>query len=307
MLLTADDVDFKAYLAEPQTAARVQSSASFRDALHKELYDLEWKERGAFLPWRRFDQIRFNGGQVSLWLGMNGHGKSLMTSAVMLDFMTQGQKVCIASMEMYPHDTLKRMLRQAVGVQTPSKTTTDQFLKWSDPRLFIYDQQGTVDREEMLAIIRYTAAKLGVQHFVLDSLLKCNMAEDDYTLQKRFVDALTIVARDFNVHIHLIHHSRKPSDEHSIPGKYDSRGSGTVVDQVDHVFVVWRNKKKEFDKRANKPVDDSLPDCILVCDKNRHLGWEGKIALWVNPDTGTYHDTSERLFHATDMRIPVNV
>lgn len=307
MLLTADDVDFKSYLQEPTTAARVQSTSRFRDALHKELYDIEWRERGAFLPWRRFDQIRFIGGQVSLWLGMNGHGKSLLTSAVMLDFMSQGQKVCIASMEMYPHDTLKRMLRQAVGVQTPSKPTTDQFLKWSDPRLFIYDAQGTVDREEMLAIIRYCAAKLGVQHFVLDSLLKCNLAEDDYTMQKRFVDALTIVARDFNVHIHLIHHSRKPADENSIPGKYDSRGSGTVVDQVDHVFVVWRNKKKEFDKRAHKPVDDSLPDCILVCDKNRHLGWEGKIALWVNPDTGTYHDTSERLFVATDMRIPVNV
>lgn len=307
MLLTADDIDFKKYLQEPTTAGRVQSSSQFREALHRELYDLEWKERGAYLPWRKFDQVRFPGGQVSLWLGMNGHGKSLLTSAVMLDFMVQGQKACIASMEMYPHDTLKRMLRQAVGVQTPSKTTTDQFLRWSDPRLFIYDQQGTVDRREMLAIIRYCAAKLGVQHFVLDSLLKCGLAEDGYSEQKEFVDSLCVVAKDFNVHIHLIHHSRKPADEHSIPGKYDSRGSGTIVDQVDHVFIVWRNKKKEFDKRANKPVDDSLPDCILVVDKNRHLGWEAKIPLWVNADTGTYHDASDRLFRATDMRLPVNV
>lgn len=307
MLLTADDVDFKAYLAEPTTAARIQSTSHFRDVLHKELYDLQHRERGAFLPWRRFDQIRFPGGQVSVWLGMNGHGKSLLTSAVMLDFMSQGQKVCIASMEMKPEATLKRMLRQATGVQTPSKTTTDQFLKWTDERLLIYDQQGTVDRNEMLAIMRYTASKLGVQHFVLDSLLKCDLAEDDYTAQKRFMDSLTIIARDFDIHVHLIHHTRKPKDETEIPGKYDGRGSGAVMDQADHVFTVWRNKKKEFDKRASKPVDDSLPDTILVCDKNRHLGWEGKIGLWVNAETGTYFDTSERIFKATDMRLPVNV
>lgn len=307
MLLTADDVDFKAYLSEPTTAARIQSTSRFRDVLHRELYDLQYRERGAFLPWRRFDQIRFPGGQVSVWLGMNGHGKSLMTSAVMLDFMSQGQKVCIASMEMKPEATLKRMLRQATGVATPSKATTDQFLKWTDERLLIYDQQGTVDRKEMLAIIRYSASKLGVKHFVLDSLLKCGLAEDGYTEQKEFMDALTVAARDFDTHIHLIHHTRKPPDENSIPGKYDGRGSGSVVDQADHVFTVWRNKKKEFDKRANKPVDDSLPDAILLCDKNRHLGWEGKIGLWVNPDTGTFHDTSERLFKATDMRMPVNV
>ena len=307
MIFTTDDVDFKAYLKEPQTAARVQSASTFRESLHKELYDLTFRERGAFLPWRRFDQIRFPGGQVSLWVGMNGHGKSLLTSFVMLDFMAQGQKVCIASMEMYPRDTLKRMLRQAVGVQTPSKTTTDQFLNWADTRLCIYDQQGTVDRDEMLAIIRYSAKKLGVKHFVLDSLLKCNLAEDDYTAQKRFMDALCIVARDFDVHVHLIHHTRKPADENSIPGKYDARGSGTVADQADMVFTVWRNKKKEFDKRANKPVDDSLPDSILVMDKNRHLGWEGKIALWCSPDTGTYHDTSERQFTHVDLRMPVHV
>jgi twinkle protein len=307
MILTADDVDFKEYLKEPTTAGRVRSSANFRDLLHRELYDLTWKERGAFLPWKKYDQIRFPGGQVSLWIGMNGHGKSLLTSYVMLDFMSQGQTVCIASMEMRPEDTLKRMLRQAVGTQTPSPATTDQFLRWSDKKLFIYDQQGTVDREELLAIIRYCRAKLGVQHFVLDSLLKVGLAEDDYTAQKKFMDALCNLARDFDLHIHIIHHSRKPADESQLPGKYDARGSGTVVDQADYVFMVWRNKKKEFDKRANKPVDDSHPDAILVVDKNRHYGWEGKIGLWVSSQVGVYHDTSERLVTHRDLRLPVNV
>lgn len=307
MLLTSDDIDFKQFMQEPTTAARVQSAKTFRDALHKELYDLEWKERGAFLPWRKFDQIRFRGGEVSMWVGMNGHGKSLLTSQVMLDIAAQGQRICIASMEMRPQATLERMLRQAIGVVTPSVTTTDNFLKWADDKVYIYDQQGTVDRDEMLAIIRYSAKKIGVKHFVLDSLLKCGLAEDDYTQQKKFMDALCNIARDFDIHVHLIHHCRKPADEFSLPGKFDSRGSGTVPDQADHVFIVWRNKKKEFDKRANKPVDDSLPDAILVCDKNRHLGWEAKIPLWVSPQLGIYHDTSDRRFQPTDIRMPVHV
>lgn len=307
MLLTSDDIDFKQYLREPTTAGQIRSTKNFRDSLHKNLYDIEWKERGAYLPWRKYDQIRFRGGEVSMWIGMNGHGKSLLTSQVMLDIAAQGQKVCIASMEMRPADTLERMLRQAVGVQIPSATTTDQFLNWSDSRIFIYDQQGTVDREEMLALIRYSAAKLGVKHFVIDSLLKCGLAEDDYTQQKKFMDSLCNAARDFDVHIHLIHHSRKPQDEFSLPGKYDSRGSGTVPDQADHVFIVWRNKKKEFDRRAGKPVDDSQPDALLVCDKNRHLGWEAKIGLWVSDKVGVFHDSGDRIVKPYDMRLPVNV
>lgn len=307
MLLTADDVDFRSFVDEPTTHGRVQTAPAFRDSLRRELFDKAWGNRGARLPWTRHDKIRFRGGEVTLWLGLNGHGKSLLSSQVIFDFVAQGQKAVIASMEMRPEITLKRMLKQTVASEHPSEEQTDQWLAFCEDRLWVYDQMGTVDRNELLAIIRYCRKKLGVQHFVVDSLLKCGIAEDAYTDQKKFVDALCTVARDFDIHIHLIHHSRKLGDETQLPGKMDARGSGTITDQVDQCLTVWRAKAKEADKRANREVDDSKPDALLVCDKNRHGEFEGKIGLWFTPGVGLFHDTHERIATRYDLRVPVDV
>jgi twinkle protein len=132
----------------------------------------------------------------------------------------------------------------------------------------------------MLSIMRYAAKKLGIQHFVVDSLMKVVKGEDDYNGQKAFVDSVCAFAQDFNVHVHLIHHSRKLGDEMQIPGKMDAKGSGAIVDQVDQCFTVWRNKRKEQTKQSGKDVDEEMPDAIMVCDKNRHGDWEGKVGLF---------------------------
>jgi twinkle protein len=44
---------------------------------------------------------------------------------------------------------------------------------------------------------------------------------------------------------------KKPQNEAQIPDKHDTKGSGSITDQVDNLFMVWRNKPKEDDKRNN--------------------------------------------------------
>ena len=70
--------------------------------------------------------------------------------------------------------------------------------------MWLYDQQGTVTTSQVVAVTRYCAMELGVTHVFIDSLMKCVAGEDDYNAQKSFVDELTALARDHNVHIHLI-------------------------------------------------------------------------------------------------------
>ncbi|MEX5606384.1 bifunctional DNA primase/helicase, partial [Pseudomonas syringae] len=77
--------------------------------------------------------------------------------------------------------------------------------------------QGTVKAKMMLAVIRYCAEKLKVNHFVIDSLMKCGIGEDDYNGQKAFLDSLTSIARDTGIHLHLVAHSRKAKDGYTLP------------------------------------------------------------------------------------------
>lgn len=243
---------------------------------------------GDALPWSKtMHTIRLRPGEVSVWPGINGHGKSLLTAHVALDLIAQDRRVCIASLEMPPVKTLQRMARQAIGNSKPTDQIQVQFIDWLGRKLLIYDQHGRADPKFMLALMRYAALELKVRHFFLDSLMMVCRGEDDYNGQKDFVTEVCAVAHDTGMHVHLIHHTRKLKDEDEVPGKFDAKGSGSITDQVDNVFTVWRNKRKE-QERQNGNCDESKPDAVLVCDKQRHGEWEGWVRLWFDPESLAY-------------------
>ncbi len=135
---------------------------------------------------------------------------------------------------------------------------------------------------------RYCAKEKNITHFFIDSLMKSVSGEDDYNGQKMFVDQLTSIARDNGIHIHVVHHIRKPADESHKPSKYDYKGSGSITDQVDNVISVWRNKANERKREAGGIVDEKDPDALLICDKQRNGEWEGSIGLWFDANSQQY-------------------
>lgn len=278
-----DTIDFSAYLDDSDAAHKVRPASAFVDDVIRHFHAPD-EQRGACLPWPKTrNLIRLRAGEVSLWNGLNGSGKSLALGMVCLGLIDQGETVCIASMEMKPAVTLARMCRQAYGAETPDSGFITTFSKATNRRLWLYDQQGTVKPPKMLAVVRYCADQLRVRHFVIDSLMKCGMGEDDYNAQKGFVDSLTAAARDFGIHIHLVTHARKQADEKTPPGKMDVKGSGAITDQVDNVFTLWRNKPKEREMQEGKNFDPKAPDALLICDKQRNGEWEGRVSLWFAP------------------------
>ena len=299
--ITPDDIDFSVYEQETDAQQKVKPASVWVQELIDRIRN-PIKLPRSVMPWRKTHSlIAFRPGEVTIWGGANGNGKSLVTGQIALSLLSQDQKVCIASFEMKPSKTLERMGRQFSGFNAddPAFAGSDaareellkvyqQFKEWTDARLWLYDQQGTVTTAQIIAVTRYCAKELGVSHFFIDSLMKCVAGEDDYNGQKKFVDELTAIARDYQIHIHLVHHIRKPADESHKPSKYDYKGSGAITDQVDNVISVWRNKAKEKDREQNKPIKDTDPDALLICDKQRNGEWEGSIGLWFDKPSMQY-------------------
>jgi len=153
-----------------------------------------------------------------------------------------------------------------------SDDALDVVYNWASGKLWLYDQQRMMTTQRMLALIGYAAKEKKCTHFVLDSLMRLGLAQDDYEGQRVFVNHLTNYARQLGIHIHLVHHIVK-ADESIIPGRESIRGTGAINDQADHVFIVWR------DMREEKPEHE--PDGVLVVAKNRgRPNWIGKIKLW---------------------------
>jgi twinkle protein len=156
---------------------------------------------------------------------------------------------------MRPEITLARMARQATGMRIPTSLSLDAFDNWKKNHLYLLDHHGMIYADSMLAVCRYASTELGIQHIVIDSLMKCVKGEDDFNGQKDFVNALCSIAQDTGMHIHLVHHIRKGSDENHLPGKFDLKGSGSITDQVDNVFIVYRNKRKEKKRQEDGAVN----------------------------------------------------
>lgn len=283
-----DNIDFSLYMASTEAAHKLIPAGAYAEEVADYLQN-GTQLTGTKLPWRKTRSlIRFRPGEVTLWSGMNGHGKSLALGQAAAGFVCQRERVCIASFEMRPVVTLARMTRQTAGARQPERDLVLGLHEiWSD-WLWLYDQQGQVTGERILAVMRYAAQELGVKQFILDSLMKCGLAEDDYTGQKLFTDALCTIARDTGMHIHLVAHSKKAKDETQAPGKMDVKGSGSITDQVDNVIVWWRNKAKEAAAQAGEPLDDTKPDALMVIDKQRNGEFEGKVGFWFDPESMQY-------------------
>jgi twinkle protein len=301
-----DDINFLDYMRETDAQAKIKPASLYVGDLIDRLKNQK-QQRQVFLPWQKVrENFAFRDGEVTLWSGQNGHGKSLMTTEVALSLMGQGERVCIASFEMKPVTTLQRAARMFCTTnpfspdyqsQRGIEAIADlyqQFGEWTDNRLWLYDQMGTAESERVIGMVRYCAKELGIKQIFIDNLAKCVKGEDDFNGQKAFVDELTAVARDYAVHVHLVHHLRKPANESAIPDKHDNKGSGSITDQVDNVMMVWRNKPKEDDVKASGPMAKKAaePDHYLLCRKQRNYegSAEGEptIKLWFHRDAQQY-------------------
>ncbi len=284
-----DNIDFDAYMEDTDASHKVRKASDYLQDVIDHFYSPE-QSKACKMPWKKTHRtIGFRKGELTLWNGYNGHGKSLVLGQVCVGFCREQKRVLIASMEMKVGTTLARMCKQEYG-RLPTVEGIKQFHQWTDNLLWFYDQRGTVKADKMLAVCRYAVDQLKVDHIVIDSLMKLGIGEDDYNSQKHIIDQLTALARDTNVHIHLVVHARKPSDENQLPGKYSIKGSGSISDQADNVIHVWRNKAKEKAVADGKITSD--PDLMLICDKQRNGEWEGNIHLWAD-DKMAFHESEQ--------------
>lgn len=291
-----DSIDFEAYLKSTETKNhKMRRPQEFLDETIERMFG-DNVGNHARLPFGHAD-IQFRPGEVTVWAGANGHGKSMVISQVMFGFMQQNFRCGVASFELLPEALNKRLIMQAAGGM-PSKQYVVDFLRWTGDRLWYADVRGSASNKDMLGIVKYAALESKVEHFFIDNLMCCVSGEDDYNSQKDFIFELCGLARELGIHIHIVHHVRKLLDEKTIPGKFDIKGSGSITDRVDNAIIVYRNKRKEAELQKS---DKELPlekrnewrqayDASLIIVKQRDGGEETTIKLWYHKEANSYTD-----------------
>lgn len=231
---------------------------------------------------RDVDWFEFRPGELTVWTGYNGHGKSLMLSQILLGLMQQGERVVVFSGEMTPERQLKRMVKQASGLDRPTMGFIDAIGRWMHDKLWLFNVVGSATIDRLLAVFLYASKRYGTRHFVIDSLMMTDVPEDGQgamTAQKEAVRKLCDFAKRNGCHLHLVAHPRKGADESKGPGKLDVAGSSKITDGADNVFTVWSARKDEADLEA----DPDKPDARLELQKQRNGDTQHySLALWFN-------------------------
>lgn len=238
------------------------------------------------------DWFAFRPSEFTVITGINGHGKSLLHGYLMLGLMSQGERVCVFSGEMKPQELLKRLVKQATGANRPTAGYIDAVGAWLVDRMWILDLLGSAPIDRLLEVFRYGAKRYGITQFVIDSLMMTDVPEDGagaFSAQKEAVQKIAAFAKRHGVHVHLIAHPRKASDESKAPGKLDVSGSSRITDAADNVFSVWSARKEDADE------DDGKPDALLELHKQRNGDVQHrKLWLYFNPACQQYATTSQR-------------
>ena len=284
--------------AQTRDPDELRSSRVYHAAVMERFNPPDGKLPGMPVPWTTNainDNFRFREGELTVWSGYNGQGKSMVLSHVAVFGATLNHKFCIASMEMMPATTLMRMYQQCGAVEHPSDEYAERIRDALDGYIWLFDARGSTKAKRILEIFEYARRRYGIGQFIVDSLAKCGIGEDDYSAQKIFVEQLADFAREHSCHVHLVAHARKREDEKGEPGKMDVKGSGGVTDMADNVVSVWRNKRKEEAvqkcERDHVVVPPDLlddVDAMLRVLKQRNHDWERGIGLWFDTASHQY-------------------
>jgi twinkle protein len=303
--ITADEIRKCFEAARSLDPPELRRAGEFADAVVDLFHPKGGVAAGYVLPWHKLaDRVVFRPGELTLWTGATGAGKSQVLSHALVGMAEQGARVCIASLEMAPAQLLRRMVKQAGNVDRPTESYVRHIMGWLDDWLWIFAIVGKREVGRIIEVFEYARCRYGCDVFAVDSLMRLGVGAEDWEGQEKAVFELVSWAIEKGVHLHLVAHARK-SDRtvlHAVPDAEDVKGTSEIGANAFNIIGVWRNRKLEDEiRQALEAVErgdasqqaklDELaqkPTVIANVAKQRNGDWEGKFGLWFNQATYQY-------------------
>jgi twinkle protein len=288
----------------------LERAGAYADAVVNLFWPANGDEPGYRLPWRKAgDRLVFRPGELTLWTGATGMGKSQILSNALVAIGEQGAHVCLASLEMAPGQSLRRMVKQAGNVDRPPESFIREVVGWLDGWLWMFGLVGKTAVSRIIEVFEYARCRYGCDVFAIDSLMRLGVSSEDYEGQEKAVFELVSWAVAKGVHVHLVAHARK-SDRaftHAVPGVEDVKGTSEIAANAANILGIWRNKKLEDeirlasadaergDEAARLKLDElnDKPPVLVNVAKQRNGDWEGKFGLWFSPVTYQYRSAHD--------------
>lgn len=265
---------FQELLDEAKTydPKQLRSASDYSYGVAEEIARFEAESESNTFIWPDLP-FRFRQGEMTVFTGYPGHGKSQAVYQMMLhEMLVNKRKVCIASFEIPAKNMLFNLLWMIHGRKPDVNKIEEQLAIFEDTLWFIEsDEDNTASWTGLKEDFLYANRRFGCDLFVVDALMhitKKGDAEGTDLVAKQA--AKFCVVNDSSM-ILICHADAKKRGNDHIPEVEDVLGGQGIGGAAHNVVSVWRNKEKER-KAEEGLVNEDEPDGKIYISKQRSTG-----------------------------------
>ena len=254
--------------------------------------------------------IGFKRKHVTVWSGYRGCGKSSLLNMLILNGANYGYKSALWTGELDATEEKSWLYMQAAGKQCNKETKNgfyytpesvcDKIDPWIDKYFWIFNNEYGNNFGQILDKARELKRKENIDFIILDNLMTLDIDDmdgDKNDRQKKLMYALTCLAKELNIHIHIVAH---PNKSGTFLRPNNISGSGHIPDLAQNVFILHRinrdfavNAKDFLTSATIHEIQDSrCTNTIEICKcRDRGSAVDTFIKLYFEPESRRFKDS----------------
>lgn len=258
---------------------------------------------GTRTGWRGVDELLggVRPGEVTVATAETGSGKSMFSSEWALRMAAAGVPAALASFELGSEAIVTRVLSQVskrafYGMVSDRLQLQAAIEQVSARPFYFLDLRGTIEMEDLRAVLQWGVVRYGVRFIVLDHLHYFMPLKDPrFERQEidRWVRTLCQWAEEWAAHILLVVHPSKRGGEQHQKGRIelgDLKGSSGISQEAHNVVALYRARGYEKAKEnSGGPVLEGATE-FAVLKARSQVAREGTAWFWFSRESLTYRD-----------------
>ena len=195
--------------------------------------------------------IGFKRKHCSLWSGYRGSAKSSVLNMFILNAAQKGYKTAIWTGELDSTEVKQWLYLQASGKAHNRKSQFNNFYYtpdhiseqidgWIDKYVWLFNNEYGENAKQLEFEIRKLKKDVDIDMVILDSLMVLDYEDldgDRNEKQKNLMRMLTKLAKELNIHIHIVAH---PNKSGTFLRANNISGSGHIPDLAQNIFIIHR-------------------------------------------------------------------
>ncbi len=227
-------------------------------------------------------------GELSIYTGHTGTGKTTLLSQISLDYCMQGVPTLWGSFEIRNVRLARLLLEQLYSSETgrPASTLRENFAEWSERfeelPMYFMRYYGSSPIEKVIDAMEYGNYVHDISHVLLDNLQFMTSGQgrnsfDRFEILDGAIQKLRHFSSEHNVHVSLVVHPRKENDDQAIQTA-SVFGSAKATQEADNVVILQRKRGggRVLEVHKNR-FDGELGSFQLAFDKESKLFSEKKM------------------------------